>query len=57
MIRVSRSVSNCSVAPSVHPRVRIWAEEKNTRARIYIADNGIGIADEYFEKIFGVSNN
>ncbi|PWU13556.1 MAG: hypothetical protein C5B50_19120 [Verrucomicrobia bacterium] len=36
------------------PRVNIWAEERNGALRVNIQDNGIGIAPEHQEKIFGI---
>ncbi len=40
--------------PGVAPEIRIWAEERDKFVRLTIADNGIGIAAEYFQQIFGV---
>lgn len=34
------------------PRIRIWAEELDTEYRFGVADNGIGIAPEHFDRIF-----
>lgn len=42
------------VAPGTEPRVRVWAEPRNGRVRLWIEDNGIGIAPEHQERIFGV---
>jgi PAS domain S-box-containing protein len=53
------------VAPSVKPRIRVWAEEKHGsvetsgnrdggRVRIWVEDNGIGIPKHAQEKIFGM---
>jgi PAS domain S-box-containing protein len=46
------------VAPGVRPQMRIWAEPLAASAagtvRLYIEDNGIGIAPEHTERIFGV---
>lgn len=42
------------VAPGVHPRVQVSAETKEDCVRVWVADNGIGIAPENREKIFGV---
>ena len=53
------------VAPTVKPRIRVWAEEKHRgaekprngdgdRVRIWVEDNGIGIPKEAHEKIFGM---
>ncbi|MCC5938604.1 MAG: PAS domain S-box protein [Lunatimonas sp.] len=40
--------------PGVSPRVTVEAEEKGAYWKIRVADNGIGIAPENFEKIFVV---
>ena len=40
------------VAPGVEPRVKIWAEEKDNTAYLWVGDNGIGIAPEDRERIF-----
>ncbi len=40
------------VVPEVQPRVRIWAEAKGSFARLWVEDNGIGIASQYQEKVF-----
>ena len=42
------------VAPGVRPRVRIWTAEGDEGVRLWIRDNGIGIAPEYHERIFCV---
>jgi len=42
------------VAPGVTPRVEIRTESKGSRIRILIADNGIGVAPEHQERIFGI---
>ena len=36
------------------PKINIWSEEHNGWIRLYIEDNGIGIAPEYQEKIFKI---
>lgn len=38
----------------VAARVRVRAETKDTDVRIWVEDNGIGIAPEYLNRIFGV---
>lgn len=40
--------------PGVPPVVQIFAEERGARVRFYVEDNGIGIAPEHRERIFGV---
>src|SRR5207247_7978123 len=42
------------VETGVKPCVRIWAEEHDAAVRLWIQDNGIGIASEHQERIFGV---
>lgn len=42
------------VPEGTSPQVRIWTEPKGDRVRLYVHDNGIGIAPELQEKIFGV---
>jgi signal transduction histidine kinase len=40
--------------PGVPPRVRIHAESMEGKVRLFVEDNGIGIAREYHDLIFGV---
>lgn len=42
------------VAPGVTPRVRIWAEPRDSHVRLFFQDNGIGIEKEEQEKIFEI---
>jgi signal transduction histidine kinase len=42
------------VEPSVQPHVRIWSTPSGGNVRLWIADNGIGIAPAYHQRIFGV---
>jgi PAS domain S-box-containing protein len=42
------------IAPGVRPRVVIEADEAAGRARLHVQDNGIGVAEEAREKIFGI---
>jgi PAS domain S-box-containing protein len=42
------------VAPGVAPRVRITAEERGDRVRLWFQDNGIGVPPEQRERIFGM---
>ena len=42
------------VKKETRPEVRIWAEEKGDTVRVNIQDNGIGIAEEYHERIFKI---
>jgi signal transduction histidine kinase len=41
-------------SPTRTPHVRIYTEEREGQVRIWIEDNGIGIAAEHQEKIFGL---
>lgn len=40
------------IGPGVKPKVKIWAEKHNGWIRLYVEDNGIGIALDDQEKIF-----
>ncbi len=43
------------VRKGVEPRIRIWTEaRKGGRVRLWVGDNGIGIAPEHHDIIFGV---
>jgi PAS domain S-box-containing protein len=42
------------VAPGVQPKIRIWTEARNGMVRVWIEDNGIGIAPQHQERIFGM---
>ena len=42
------------VEPGKQPHVRVWAEHRDDVVRIYFRDNGIGIAPEHRERIFGM---
>jgi signal transduction histidine kinase len=53
---LSNLISNAAkfVPPGVDPRIRMRAEPRNDWVRLWVEDNGIGIAPEYHKKIFGV---
>lgn len=53
---ISNLVSNAIkfVAPEVKPIVRIHAEQTSNKIRLWIEDNGIGIPQNYQERIFTV---
>lgn len=38
--------------PDIPPRVRLWAESNRNLVRVWVEDNGIGIAPEHHEQIF-----
>ncbi|HUR45707.1 MAG TPA: ATP-binding protein, partial [Candidatus Saccharimonadales bacterium] len=40
--------------PGIAPAVHIWAEEHDGVVRLSVKDNGIGIAPEYQQKVFGM---
>jgi signal transduction histidine kinase len=42
------------MAPDTRPEVVVWAEACGPWTRLWVADNGIGIAPEHREHIFGV---
>ncbi len=42
------------VAPGVTPRVSISAEERGSRVRLWVEDNGVGIDPKYQDRIFDV---
>ncbi|MBW4564220.1 MAG: response regulator [Mojavia pulchra JT2-VF2] len=44
------------VPPEVKPQVRVWSEQQEKLIRLWVEDNGIGIAKEYHEQIFKVFN-
>ena len=42
------------VGSGVRPHVRVWAEERDEWGRLWVEDNGIGIAQEHQDRIFRV---
>ena len=42
------------MAPTVTPQVRIWTESSNHKVRLWVEDNGIGIPEEHWDRIFRV---
>lgn len=53
---ISNLLSNALkfVAPGVKPHIRIWLEQMDSHSRLWVEDNGIGIAAEDQERIFQV---
>ncbi len=53
---VANLVSNAAkfVATGTEPRVRVRAEEHDDRVRLWVEDNGIGVAPEHHERVFRV---
>jgi PAS domain S-box-containing protein len=53
---VANLVSNATkfVPPGRRPEVRVWGERRAGRVRLWVADNGIGIAPEHQARIFQV---
>jgi len=42
------------VAPGVRPKIKVGAETTDTHVRLWIEDNGIGIAPQHHERIFAI---
>ena len=42
------------VPRGVTPTVEVWTEKKESMVRLYVKDNGIGIAPEFHNQIFGM---
>ncbi|MBD1870939.1 response regulator [Cyanobacteria bacterium FACHB-471] len=42
------------VTPGVQPRIRIWSEPRSEFIRLWIEDNGIGIAPQHRDRIFRI---
>ena len=42
------------VPPGTAPRVRVWTEARGQKVRCWVEDNGMGIAPEHRERIFGI---
>lgn len=42
------------VTAGTTPHVRVWAEERDRMVRLWVEDNGIGIAEEHQQRIFHV---
>jgi len=38
----------------VRPQVRVWAERRASKVRLFVKDNGVGIAPDQHEKIFAI---
>jgi PAS domain S-box-containing protein len=44
------------VSPGVKPQIRVWSEQRDNCIRLWVEDNGIGIAQEYQQQVFQVFN-
>jgi signal transduction histidine kinase len=42
------------IEPDVQPQVRVWAQSRGDSIRLWVVDNGLGIAVEHQERIFRV---
>jgi PAS domain S-box-containing protein len=42
------------VKPGMFPEVRVRTERRDARVRLWVEDNGIGIPEEYRDRIFGI---
>jgi PAS domain S-box-containing protein len=53
---LSNLVSNALkfVEPGKTPQIKIWSEQIEGGIRVHVQDNGIGIASDYHEKVFGL---
>jgi PAS domain S-box-containing protein len=54
VLLINNIVSNAIkfMPPDARPEIRIWAETAPLHVRLFVQDNGIGIAPEHLEKIF-----
>lgn len=41
-------------ANGIAPRIKIWTEQTDNLVRVFVKDNGIGIPEEYRDRIFGI---
>jgi len=42
------------VKPGITPEVKFWTDARGDRVRLFVRDNGIGIAPEHQDKVFGI---
>ncbi len=42
------------VSPGQKPKIRVWAESRGQNVRLFVQDNGIGIASDQHERIFAI---
>jgi signal transduction histidine kinase len=53
---ISNLISNALkfVEPEAQPQIRVWTEAREDWVRLWVEDNGIGIAPQHQERIFKV---
>ncbi len=40
--------------PDLPPQIRVWADERGDRVRVWVQDNGIGVPPAQHQRIFGI---
>jgi signal transduction histidine kinase len=40
--------------PGVTPKVRVWAESNGSWTRLIVEDNGVGISEQFRQRVFGI---
>lgn len=41
------------VSPEIQPKIHLYSEQRQDKVRLWVEDNGIGIAPEHYDRIFG----